>query len=256
MTSVKMESTSIQRSAWVAVTLAAATQAVNQIDKAVVSLAAEPIMAELDLSTTQYGAVAGSLYALFSLGGIAVGLFAAPRFTARQILIALLIIWSLLQLPIVFAASLAVLVACRVLLGAAEGSGAAMCVNACHDWFPDSRRELPGALMFIGGTLGPMLAAPLLTFIIAEYGWRGAFLACSVIGVVVTLGWVFSAIRPPCGGGDGADRDTSLLCSVTPLIYGPHYYWLDDRWIGGLLDCGFYGRLVGTLRARSGRAGY
>lgn len=176
--------------AWFVVAMAACTQAINQIDKAVVGLAAEPIMRELSLSPAEYGLVAGSLFALFAVGGIAIGFLAAPRFTPRAILIVLLLLWSLAQLPIVFAASLSVLIACRVILGAAEGGGTATCVNVCHEWFPDDRRELPSALIIVGGTVGTLLAAPSLTYVIAVYGWRYAFLACSLAGIVILCGWM------------------------------------------------------------------
>ncbi len=176
--------------AWFVVALAACTQAVSQVEQAVVGLAAEPIMRDLSLTSAEYGLVAGSLYALYAIGGIAIGFYAAPRFSPRTILIALLLCWSLSQLPILLASSVIVLVACRVVLGATGGGGTATSMNACYEWFPDGRRALPGALLMIGGTIGSMLTAPGLTYIIVHYGWRQAFLACSLFGLVVMAGWL------------------------------------------------------------------
>ena len=174
---------------WLVVLLAAATQGINQIDKAVIGLAAEPIMRDLSLSTEEYGFAAGAIYALFAVGGISIGLLAA-RFRPRSILIALLLLWSLSQFPIVLAASFPVLVACRVVLGVAEGGGTATCLNICHEWFPETRRAIPGAVVMIGGTVGIMLTAPALTYVISAYGWRAAFLACGLLGLAFTLIWL------------------------------------------------------------------
>jgi MFS family permease len=100
-------------------------------------------------------------------------------------------------LPIVLATSLSVLVGCRMLLGAAGGAGTATSMNVCHEWFPDNRRALPGALMIMGGTIGSMLGAPALTYIIFEWGWRYAFLVCSVLGLLVMGGWLLVSRNGP-----------------------------------------------------------
>lgn len=220
------------KSAWYVVLLAALTQAINQIDKAVLSFAAEPIMAELDLTPAEYGVVAGALYMLFAVGGLVIAFFAAPRFTPRNILIALLAVWSLTQLPIVFAASLAVLVVCRVILGAAEGGGIATCMNVTHEWFSDRRRELPSALIQVGGTVGTLLAAPALTYVIAFHGWRSAFLACGMFGALIMFGWLL--VR-----GSGPHAATVQSEPISRKSLGRLLRIMADPTILGLILVGF-----------------
>lgn len=228
----RWEGVTAGRKAWLVVGLSASTQAVNQIDKAVLGLAAEPIMHELSLSPAQYGIVAGSLFAFFAVGGLFTAFFAAPRFTPRHILIILLLIWSLSQLPIVFAASLTVLVICRMILGAAEGGAPATCMNICHEWFPDDKREIPTASILVGGILGALISAPLLTYVITAYGWRSAFLICSAVGLLVLVAWLFFKADGPYGAPVG--HQAKGAPGGLPLTY-----LLRDRTVFGNILVGF-----------------
>ena len=227
--------------AWGVVGLAAGAQAVSNIDQAVVGLAAEPIMEELSLTTAQYGFVAGSLYTLYSVGGIAVGLLAAPRFSPRSSLIVMLLLWSLSQLPIVLAASFTVLVACRVVLGAAGGAGTATSMNICHEWFPDNRRSVPSSLLMVGGPIGTMVAAPALTYIIIYYGWRSAFLTCAVLGLVVMFGFLLVRRNGPYAAEPVPDQKVHEAPGefrrlvLDPTIIGNALVGLCAYWVIGFM---------------------
>ena len=189
--------TSRKGRAWAIVILLAAIQGLNQVDKLVVGFAAGPIMQELQLTPAEYGLVAGSLFATFSLGGLAVAFFAAPRFVPRVILVAMLAIWSLAQLPVILAASMATLIASRLALGAGEGGATPTCLNMSHEWFPDRERGFPDAIIIFGGTIGALIAAPMLTFVIATFGWRSGFVVCALLGLVMLLLWVAVARDGP-----------------------------------------------------------
>ena len=62
----KQTRTRITPSGWVMILLLLALGAINYADKAVLGLAAVPIIKELDLSPTQYGLVSGSLFWLYA----------------------------------------------------------------------------------------------------------------------------------------------------------------------------------------------
>ncbi|MFD8217563.1 hypothetical protein ACFV2U_28565 [Streptomyces sp. NPDC059697] len=52
------------------------------------------------------------------------------------------------------------LITSRVLLGAAEGPAFPVAQQTTLSWFPNHRRNLPGALIVLGITLGVVVAAP------------------------------------------------------------------------------------------------
>lgn len=219
---------------WTIIALLSIVQIVNFADKTVVGLAAVPIMRELNLSASQYGLVASSFYALYSVATLVVALVFAPRYSPRVILIGLLIVWSLAQLPILVAASLSVLIGCRTILGAAEGPGTPTVVSAAHEWFAPEERTLPTALVMLGTTVGPLLAAPLLSLVIATWGWRAAFFVCSLLGfIALCLWWRIGADGPGVAVAAGrANGGATESKSPQKLI------WTDPTIVGWLL-CGF-----------------
>ena len=77
----------------------------NFFDKLVFGLSAVPMMKELSLSPKEFGLIGSSFFLLFSLSGMAVGLFVVGRFPVKWILMLLAAIWSATQLPIFFSSS-------------------------------------------------------------------------------------------------------------------------------------------------------
>src|SRR4029077_14856837 len=69
-------------------------QTINFFDKLVFGLSAVPMMNEVSLSPKEFGLIGSSFFLLFSLSGMAVGLFVVGRFPAKWILILLAAIWS------------------------------------------------------------------------------------------------------------------------------------------------------------------
>jgi MFS family permease len=98
---------------------------INWADKGVIGLAAGPIMHELHLSPTQFGLAGSSLFFLFCVTPIAVGLI-ANRVSTRWVLATLVVVWSLAQAPVLLFATLPALLVSRILLGAAEGPSTAL----------------------------------------------------------------------------------------------------------------------------------
>src|SRR5579864_9725511 len=85
-------------------------QTLNFFDKLVFGLSAVPMMRELSLSPKEFGLIGSSFFLLFSLSGMAVGMFVIGRFPTKWILIVLAAVWSATQLPIFFTNSVAVLI--------------------------------------------------------------------------------------------------------------------------------------------------
>ncbi len=91
-------------------------------------------------------------------------------------------------------ASVPTLMAGRILLGAAEGPAASMSMHALYKWFPPERRALPSALQIGGAALGTLIAAPLVTWLIA--------LAFGMVAVTIPLHYMTTAeVVPPAQRG-------------------------------------------------------
>ncbi|MEV0094397.1 MFS transporter [Streptomyces sp. NPDC050738] len=174
-----------RHSAWGTTWLLLAFMLVNFADKTVMGLAAGPIRAELGLTRGEFGTAQSAFFALFSLAALGVS-FLTRRIRTTVLLLAMALLWSVAQLPMLIgAAGFGTLIATRVLLGAAEGPAVPVAVHHLHGWFGQKERTLPTAVLLVGAAAGVAVSAPLLTLVIDCWGWRWAF---GIVGFA-GLGW-------------------------------------------------------------------
>lgn len=161
---------------------------VNFADKIVVGLAGVPIAKDLALSPKEFGFLGSSFFFLFSLSAIAVG-FLVNRVQTRWVLLALSLVWALVQFPMLFDVGFTTLVICRIILGAGEGPAFAVAVHALFKWFPDEKRTLPTSIISQGSAFGVIIAVPALNWIIVNHSWHMAFGALGLVGLIWALAW-------------------------------------------------------------------
>ncbi|WP_199552234.1 MFS transporter [Streptomyces sp. N35] len=194
------------RRAWTVTALLVVFMMVNFADKSVLGLAADEIRADLELSATQFGLANSAFFLLFSVAAVVVGL-AADRVSPKVLLLAMALLWSVAQVPAAIGGGLAVLVASRVFLGAAEGPAFPVAQQATLAWFPDHKRNLPGALITLGVTLGVIVSAPGLSWMIQHHGWRSALWVLVVAGLLWAAAWVVFGADGRHGTQAGAQGD-------------------------------------------------
>lgn len=193
---------------------------INFIDKVGIGLVAVPVMAELNLTPTEFGWVAGSFFWLFALSGV-LGGFVANRVSAKWMLLVLALAWSVAQLPIILSSSLAMIVLSRVLLGIGEGPAAPLAFHACYKWFPDARRNLPVSVINQGSGIGVLTAGILIPSITLHWGWRANFTAMAIVGLVWALVWlIVGAEGPIVGNGNEAGAGRGAAVAGQRLPYG------------------------------------
>ena len=195
------------RTAWTVTGLLVVFMMVNFADKSVLGLAADAIRHDLGLSATGFGLANSAFFLLFSLCG-AVGGLLADRVRPRWLLLGMALLWSIAQAPMALGGGLAMLVTSRIVLGAAEGPAFPIAQHAALAWFPDEKRNLPGALVTVGVTLGVVVAAPGLTWVIHHHGWRSAFAVVAVVGVLWAAAWALL-------GREGAHAGTRTAATGT-----------------------------------------
>lgn len=217
--------------AWTVTALLVVFMMVNFADKSVLGLAADEIRADLHLSATQFGLVNGAFFLLFSLAAVVVGL-AADRVSPRILLLLMAVLWSVAQVPAAVGGGLAVLVVSRVLLGAAEGPAFPVAQQATLAWFPDHRRNLPGALITLGVTLGVIASAPGLTWVIQHHGWRAALWVLAALGLVWAATWALCGAdgrhQLPASGGPAPEREGDARLTYRGIL-------TSRTWIGATL---------------------
>ncbi|CAG9169114.1 putative sulfoacetate transporter SauU [Cupriavidus laharis] len=182
--------------AWGMASMLFVFMAINAVDKITVGLLAVPIMESMHLTPAQFGVLASSFFWLFAVSGI-VGGFIANRVPTTVMLLCMCAMWSVVQIPMMFSASLVMFIAARMLLGMAEGPAFPVAVHACYKWFPDHKRDLPVSLLSQGGVVGLLFAGMTIPLVSAYWGWRANFMVAAIAGIVWAILWrLFSKEGP------------------------------------------------------------
>ena len=192
---------------------------VNFADKIVVGLAGVPIMTELKLDPEQFGMLGSSFFLLFSISAIVVG-FIVNSVATRWVLLAMAVIWSLAQFPMVGTVSFTTLLICRIILGAGEGPAFSVAAHAIYKWFPDEKRTLPTAILSQGSAFGVILAVPALNWVIVNHSWHYAFGALGVVGLMWVVAWLVM-------GKEGPLVQTVAMAAADPRV--PYFQLLTSR---------------------------
>lgn len=203
--------------AWLVTILLLAFMLINFADKAVLGLAAKPIMHDLHLSPSQYGLLSSGFYFLFSISAVVVG-FVSNRVSTKWVLLVMAVIWALSQVPVLGGAGFGVLLACRVVLGAAEGPANPVAMHAASKWFRNEKRSLPSAVLNMGSAIGVTLGAPLLTMVIVHHGWRWAFFSLFAVGMVWVLVWAVLGKEGTVAGPASYSPDAATAPAEEPRV--------------------------------------
>ena len=163
---------------------------------------------------------AGLLVSLYALG-VAVG---APVLTAltgrvprKQLLIGLMMLFTLGNLVAWMAPGYAALMAARVLTGLAHGVFFSIGSTIATSLMPKEKAASAIALMFTGLTVALVTGVPLGTFIGQHFGWQATFLAVSLLGVVAMVGsWIL--VPKNIAGSKPASLPTQLAVLKKPRL--------------------------------------
>lgn len=217
------------RRAWLHVALVFLFMLVNYADKAVIGLSSVPIMRDLGLSNTQFGALGSAFFLLFAVSGIAVG-FLANHVRTKTLMLLMALVWGAALIPVGWIASFGLLLSSRIVLGAAEGPAFPIAIHAVYKWFGDRQRELPTSIVACGAAFGTGAIAPLITWIITQHGWRTAFVALGVAGLGWACLWLALAT-------DGPLDAASATSGIAPRV--PYGRLLSSRTAIGVFLAGF-----------------
>lgn len=160
---------------------------VNFLDRQIVSILAEPIKDDLQISDTQLGLLTGLAFALVYCGlGLPIARL-ADRFNRVHIISASLALWSACTILCGRAGSYATLVAARMGVGLGEAGCTPTAHSLIADYTPKEKRASALAFFSMGTPLGSLLGLAMGGVIADAYGWRAAFLIAGLPGVILAV---------------------------------------------------------------------
>jgi len=179
------------------------------LDRAAISTAKDLISRDLDLSNDAMGVVFGSFALAYALGQIPAGWF-ADRYGPRWTLTIVVAAWSAFTALTGLAPEFASLVVIRFLFGLAEAGAFPASARAFYTWLPPELHGRANGIIFSGSRLGAALSFPILAGLLDGFGWRVAFYALGLPGLlwaVVWFAWFRDKPAPPAAVEDRPLRE-------------------------------------------------
>ncbi|WP_240939432.1 MFS transporter [Diaphorobacter sp. HDW4A] len=171
----------------------------SYIDRQVVSILIEPIKAEFNATDTQIGMLTGLAFGLlYAALGIPVGRM-ADKHNRRTIVAICCGIWSLATIGCGMATHYWQLFIARMSVAVGEAGGMAPSISMIADMYPPKRRSLAISFFMMGPNLGVLLGLSIGGLIAQAYGWRAAFLAFGIPGILLSL-IVYLFVKEPVRG--------------------------------------------------------
>jgi ACS family hexuronate transporter-like MFS transporter len=179
---------------WLALAVFVLSTAINYLDRQTLATLAPAICDEFHLSNQQYGLILSA----FSITYAACAPFAGMLIDRIGLNAGVGIavgMWSIAGIATGFTNGLGGLVACRAALGAAESGGIPAAGKAIHQYLKPAERALGNAVNQAGVSLGAAVAPVFATWLWLRFGWRQAFVATGVLGLLWIPLWLRTAGR-------------------------------------------------------------
>lgn len=199
----------------------------NFIDRQIISILAVPIKADLGLSDTQLGLMAGLAFALFYTAlGIPIALW-ADRGNRVSIMTLALTVWSAMTAVCGAAQNFWQLFFARMGVGVGEAGGVAPAHSLISDYYPSSQRARALGTYAFGIPIGSALGIVLGGVVASRVDWRFAFFAVGVAGVLFAPLFKLTVKEPLRGRYDKpATLPATSLRAFMARIKSKRSFWL------------------------------
>jgi predicted MFS family arabinose efflux permease len=213
----------LSRDRWYVLAVLTVVYALNIADRYSISTLIEPIRIELQLSDSGVAFLTGVALALFYVTiGIPIALL-ADKANRRNILAIALALWSAMTAVCGLAQNYGQLLLARFGVGIGEAGGTPPATSILADKFPAAKRPMAMTLFALGACLGAWLGSSVAGSVADKNGWRAAFLALGIPGLIVAL-IVWLTVREPQRGqlDETTEKPARTTLLATLAYIGQH----------------------------------
>lgn len=217
-----------KRNRLVALGLLTAAFMLSTVDRIILSVLFEPIKAEFSLTDTQLGLLGGLTFGIFyAIMGIPLARY-ADRNDRRPLIAVCLLLFSVMTAMSGLAAGFLTLALCRILVAVGEAGVNPASQSIIADYYPRHERSFAMSVVVTGGNIGMVIGFLTAGYISEVYGWRAAFLAVGIPGILLGLSFLLFFNEPRRGGADGGHhhkphppatvQDAAKTMLTTPVL--------------------------------------
>lgn len=173
--------------------------ALNFVDRQILVILQEPIKLEMGLSDVQLGLLSGFSFALvYITAGIPIAYW-ADRGNRRNIVALAVTVWSGMTALSGLAGNYTQLLLARIGVGIGEAGGSPPAHAMISDCYPPEKRGTALSIYSMGVHLGILLGFLVGGFISQTYGWRMAFMAVGIPGILFAIVFFLTVKEPQRG---------------------------------------------------------
>jgi ACS family hexuronate transporter-like MFS transporter len=187
-----------ERRRWFIVAIIFIITVFSYVDRQVVSILKPILKKEYSLDDIGYALIINVFTICYALMYPISG-WLVDKFGARKIMFWGVITWSLSSIGSGLAKGLFPFTFFRSLLGLAEPTTYPAQIKVVTKWFSGRLRATANSISVAGGTIGSVIAPPLIAWLVLSYSWHAAFIIPGVVGILVALIWIFVYKEPPKG---------------------------------------------------------
>ena len=176
--------------AWFAFAMTFALMLFDYIDRQVIVSLFPHLKAEWNLTDKQLGGLVSIISIVVAVGGIPVALM-ADRLSRVKSVVVMATTWSLATISCMFTSNYSQLFTARAVVGVGETGYGSVGAALIASLFPRRLRSALLGAFFAAASIGSVLGVLLGGVIAARYGWKAAFGAVGVPGLVLALLYLF-----------------------------------------------------------------
>jgi len=204
---------------------------VAYIDRTNLSVGIQAVAKDLGFAGDAFAVTASWALTIFLVGyafANVLGGFLTSRLDPKVVVTVMFAIWSIATLIAGFTNSLVVLLACRCILGVAEGIYWPQQSRFVHAWFAEGERTKANALIqYYGQYLALALGYMILLPIFNAFGWRVLFYITGGIGLVAIVPLYLAKLRPATEAPHQPDRNAAPKSVYSLAAFGgPAFFFL------------------------------
>jgi predicted MFS family arabinose efflux permease len=180
---------------WAVTLVAVGAMAISYVDRQVLSVLASTVTSELGIDDAAYGWLGAAFAGAYLVAGPFAGAL-VDALGARRSLPGAILLWSCVAALHALAPGFGTLLGLRLALGLAESPTFPAGAQVVQRILPPADRARGMSTLFVGMSLGGMIAPPLAIGIATRLSWRWAFVGTALLAALWLPAWIATTRAP------------------------------------------------------------
>lgn len=195
----------------------------NYMDRVVLGVLKETLQHSLGWSEVDYGNLVSAFQIAYACGMLATG-WLIDRLGTKLGYALAMILWSLASMGTALATTLRAFAFSRYALGFGEAAVFPASIKAVAEWFPKKERALATGIFNAGTSIGAIITPLVVPWIVARWGWQGAFVGIGALGFVWLAFWLV-IYRTPEDHPKVSKNELEYIRGDRPAASGKVSWW-------------------------------